>query len=105
MSIKKKANKAMELLEGIAKEKLTLGSLLLAIRKGEEMSQVEFADLLGVSKQYLCDLEHQRRFVSPKTAVDFAIKLGYSPDQFVRLSLQDIIDKEGLNLVVHVEAA
>lgn len=104
MSIKKN-KKSTQFLESLAGERLTLGGFLLSIRKGEEMSQVEFASILGISKQYLCDLEHKRRFVSPKTAQIFAEKLGYSVDQFVRLCLQDLVDKEGISLIVSVEAA
>jgi transcriptional regulator with XRE-family HTH domain len=92
----KKTKASLDFLEGLA-GKLTLGSLLLAIRQGEEMTQIEFAKLLGVSKQYLCDLEHGRRFVSPKAAAEYAKKLGYSSQQFVKLCLQDLVDRDGLD--------
>ncbi len=85
--------------------KLTLGSLLLAIREGEEMSQIEFAKSLGISKQYLCDLERGRRFASPRAAADYAKKLGYSPRQFVRLCLQDLVNRNGLDLIIGVRDA
>ena len=84
---------------------LTLGSLLLSIRQGEELSQVEFAQLLGVSKQYLCDIEHERRFVSPKASEEFAKKLGYSSEQFVRLCLQDLLRRDGFDYSVELKAA
>ena len=100
----KKTKNSLKFLESIA-GKLTLSSLLLSIRQGEEMTQVEFSKLLGVSKQYLCDLEHERRFVSPKAAAEFAKKLGYSPQQFVRLCLQDLVDRDGLNLIIDVQDA
>jgi len=85
--------------------KLTFSSLLLSIRQGEELSQVEFAKLLKVSKQYICDIEHGRRTVSPKAAATYAIILGYYPQHFVKLCLQDLIDKEGLKLKVDVHNA
>lgn len=100
--ITKKTKETIDFLEKIA-GKLTLGSLLLAVREGEEMSQVEFAKLLGVSKQYLCDLEHGRRFASPKAAAEYAKILGYSSRQFVRLCLQDMVNRDGLNLVIDVD--
>ena len=65
----------IDILEAISGP-LTLGNLLHSIRVGEEMSQVEFASLLGISKQNLCDIEHERRFVSPKIAQEFAKKTG-----------------------------
>lgn len=105
MTIKKARSTTQNLLESISGKKLSLNNLLLAIREGEEMTQVEFAKLLGVSKQYLCDLEHDRRFVSPKAAEEFANKLGYSAQQFVRLCLQDLIEREGMHFIVDVKAA
>lgn len=86
MSTKKNVNKAtIQKIESLAKAKLSFRNLLKAIRRGEEMSQVEFANLLGISKQYLCDLEKGRKFVSPKVAAGFALKLHYSDKQFIRL--------------------
>lgn len=106
MSTKKKSSHdVLKILEELADEKLTLGNFIYAIRKGEEMTQAEFAKILGISKQYLCDIERGRRFVSPKAAERFAKMLGYSPEQFVRLCLQDMVDKEGINMVVDVNAA
>jgi len=32
----------------------------------------DFAELLGIAKQYLCELEKGRRFVSPKAVAEFA---------------------------------
>jgi transcriptional regulator with XRE-family HTH domain len=104
MTIKKSNSDTAKFLEGLAGE-LTLAGLLVAIRQGEEMSQAEFANLLGVSRQYLCDVEHGRRFISPKAAATFAKKLKYSPQQFVRLCLQDLLNREGLKLKVDVKNA
>ncbi len=106
MSTKKKSkDDALKILEDLAGEKLTLGAFLHAIRKGEGLTQVEFAKILNISKQYLCDLERGRRFVSPKAAERFAHILGYSAEQFVGLSLQEMVDKEGINMIVNVNAA
>lgn len=101
----KKSAQTIKKLEAIIGEKFTLGSFLAAIREGEEMTQVEFAKLLGISKQNLCDVEHGRRIISPKAAVKFAKKLGYAPDQFIRLTLQDLVDREGLHVIVEIKAA
>jgi transcriptional regulator with XRE-family HTH domain len=101
----KKSEKTIKKLEAIAGEKFSLGSFLAAIRQGEEMTQVEFAKLLSISKQNLCDIEHRRRSVSLKAASGFARKLGYAPDQFIRLALQDIVDREGVHFIVEIKAA
>lgn len=92
-------------LERIAGEKLTFGGLVLSIRLGEELNQVQFAKTLGVSKQYLCDIEHNRKVVSIQVAAKWAKKLGYSPEQFVRLCIQDALNKSRLKLIVTVKAA
>src|SRR3989344_3874314 len=102
MTIKKKTSAAAKFLEKITGGKLTLGKLLQSIRQSEEMSQVEFAKLLSVSRQYLCDIEHGRRFASVHAAAKFANKLGYSQKQFVRLCLQELVDREKLGLHIDI---
>ena len=92
-------------LEAISGEALTLSGLLRSIREGEELSQVAFAKQLGVSRQYICDIEHKRRFVSPKAAYEYAQVLGYSPEQFVRLALQDELDNFSIPFIVRVQDA
>ena len=52
--------------------KLTLGSAIRSIRLCEEESQTAFAKKLKISTQYLCDLEHNRKIISPKKAKKFA---------------------------------
>jgi len=85
--------------------KLTLGTSLRAIRLSEEESQTAFAKKLKVSTQYLCDLEHNRKIVSAKKAKKFADILGYSPEQFVALAIQDSLDHDGINMLVEIKAA
>lgn len=92
-------------LEALAGEKFTMGSYIAAIREGEEMTQVQFAKLLGITKQNLCDIEHNRRLISPKLAARFAKKLGYGVNQFVRLALQALVDKDGIPVNIEVKAA
>jgi transcriptional regulator with XRE-family HTH domain len=101
---KRNTSEATRFLTRLAAE-LTLANLLMSIRQGEEMSQVEFAKLLKVSRQYLCDIEQGRRYVSPKAAAEFAKKLGYSSQQFVRLCLQDLVNRDGLKLNIDVKHA
>ena len=92
-------------LENITGEQLSLGNLLSAIRQGEGKTLVEFAALLSISRQYLCDLEHGRRFASPKAAVAYAPILGYSKEQFLRLCLQDMVNRDQLHVIVEVKKA
>lgn len=82
--------------------KLSLGKLMLSIRQADEKTQVEFAAKLHISKQQLCDIEHERKSVSPKLAARYASILGYSREQFIRLALQDLVDREGLHVQIEV---
>jgi transcriptional regulator with XRE-family HTH domain len=104
MTTKPKSN-AMRALEAAAGGPLSLGALIEAIRLAEELSLAVFARRLGISRSHLCDIEKCRKTVSPERAARFARVLGYSPEQFVRLALQDQVRQAGLHLTVHVEAA
>ena len=95
---------AMEL-QKITGKKLTLGTCLWSIRVSDDKSQTAFAKELGISSQYLCDVEHGRKTVSPKKAKEFALKLRYMPEQFVELAIQDMLDQEGIEMKVQLKAA
>ena len=103
--ITKKSMDTLEFLESLIGKKPSLGDFILAVRQGEELTQVEFAKILGISKQNLCDIEHNRRFISPKMAAEFANKLGYSEKHFIRLCLQDMLDRDGLDFSVDIDNA
>ena len=75
---------------------------MISIRLGEELPQVEFAELLGISRSHLCDIEKGRKGLSPARASLFAQKLGYSETLFVKLALQDLLVREGVRLTVEV---
>ena len=78
----------------------SLGEFLRVHRLGEELSQVEFAKELGISKQRLCDIEHNRFSVSIKLAKEIATKLDLPPEWLVKLALEDQLRKEKLSLKV-----
>lgn len=96
---------ARRFVEGLIGGRITLGALLEAIRKGEGATLVELATKLGITKSHLCDIERGRKLVSPERASRFAELLGYSSDQFVRLALQDAVDRAGLHYKVELTAA
>lgn len=103
MSIKSSVtNATLREIEKITGGKLTLGKLLHAIRESEDETLVKFSENLGISKQHLCDIEHERKLVSPKLAAEYANKLGFSKEQFIRLSIQDALDRDGLNVIVDI---
>ncbi len=85
--------------------RMTLGKAIRSIRQSESESQILFAKRLGVSKQYLCDLEHNRKIVSAKKAKHFAEILEYSAEQFIALAIQDSLEHDGIHMLVEVKAA
>jgi DNA-binding transcriptional regulator YiaG len=97
MSIKSKmTEKTLKNIEKITDTKLTFSKLIWAIRQADEISQVNFAAKLSITKQHLCDIEDGLKSISPKLAAKYAAILGYSKKQFIRLSLQDLVDRDGL---------
>jgi plasmid maintenance system antidote protein VapI len=99
------SRRTTEFLEELAGCPLTFGRLLASIREGEDMSHVNFAKMLGVSRSHLCDIEKERKSVGPARAARFAKRLGYPPETFVRLALQGQVEEAGLKLNVKVDAA
>src|ERR1700723_781634 len=96
---------ASSLEEQILGGPLTFGAAVEGLRVGEEISQSAFAKKLGVSRQYLCDVEKGRRLVSPEQAARFAKAFGHPPHVLVRQALQDAVSASGLKLKVNVGAA
>jgi transcriptional regulator with XRE-family HTH domain len=80
------------------------GEFIASIREDKQQSQVEFAKILGMSKQNLCDLERGRRNTSPKMAVAFAKKLKAAPSKFIKMVLQDLVNRDGLRVKVDVRS-
>jgi transcriptional regulator with XRE-family HTH domain len=102
--VSKQEAKETAALEALMGGPLTLGMALESLRRGEDVSQSEFARKLGLSSQKLCDIEKGRRHVSPERAAQFARKLGHPIEVFVRLALQDQVNDGGLKLKVSVES-
>jgi transcriptional regulator with XRE-family HTH domain len=75
---------------------LTFGILIESHRLAEESSQKDFAKFLGISASSLCDLEKGRKIPSPRRAAMIAKKLKVSAKLWVKVALQDYLDKEGL---------
>ena len=102
---RRRRSDSMAFLEKLSGGPLTLSRLLRSIREGEALTQSEFADSLGISKQHLSHIENGRKVVSPERASRWAKLLGYSESQFVRLALQDELHRAGLRYTVTVDAA
>lgn len=76
------------------------GKLIWSYRKSEEMTQTELADLLAVSKQYISQLEKGERTASIEQAIRLAEVFEMDPEIFVIRSLQDQVEKAGLDLKI-----
>ena len=82
---------------------LTFASLLKAHRLGEEMTQVQMAKKLGLSKQSLNDLEGGRKAPTIRRAMAIAKKMSLLPELVVQVVFQDQVNKEKLKLSVSVK--
>lgn len=84
---------------------LSFGLAVEGLRIRDALSQAVLAKRIGISRQYLCDVEKGRRAVSPEQAARFAKAFGHPPAVLVQLALQDAVRAGGLKLKVSVEAA
>jgi transcriptional regulator with XRE-family HTH domain len=99
MTTKKSATR--RLLEELAGGPLTLAMFVRAIRETEEWSLADMAEKLGVTRAHVAAIERGKP-ISPESAARYAKALGYSPEQFVRLALQDQVRKAGLRYRVEL---
>lgn len=102
MTTKKSA--AIKYLESLVGP-LSFAKMIESERLSLEMSQVEFAKKLKISKSNLCDLEKGRKFVSLARAVKFAKILKLDEDLWVLVAMQDLVDRAGLKYKVEIRAA
>jgi len=103
--VKRKSSEAMKLLAKLSGGPLTLGRAIESVRKSEELTQLDCAKKLRVSKSHLCDVEKGRKSVSPERAAKWAKILGYPESVFVQLAIQAELDAAGLKYRVEIEAA
>jgi DNA-binding XRE family transcriptional regulator len=87
---------SVEAVEKIAGASLTFRAALKSSRLAEEMTQDELGKEIGVSRQYIHQLETGARSPSVEQAVKLANVFGMIQDQFVELALQNQIEKAGI---------
>ena len=83
---------------------LTFGMFLRAARTAMDVTQVEMARRLGISRSTLCDIEKGRQLVSPELAVRIAKTAGLSTTVAVKACLQDQLNKAKIKLKVELSA-
>ena len=67
--------------------RLSFGMLLESHRKSEELSQKDFAKVLGISSSSLCELEKGKKLPSASRAFNIATTLGVSANLWVEVAL------------------
>lgn len=100
-----KKSSAIRAIEKILGGRLTFGSMIESLRKSDEITQVDLAKRMKISKAHLCDIEKGRRSVTITRAIQFAKVLGYSEKVFVAIALEDQIAEAGLKVRVKLIAA
>ena len=85
--------------------KMTFGGLVRALRTSDEFSQVELAEKLGVSKQFLSDVEHNRKDIGIAFAKKVASTLGYSIEPLLELLIRQQLKRQRLNYIVEIKKA
>ena len=84
-------------------DELMLGEAFRVFRKSDDLSLTELADRLGVSRQFLSDVELGRKQVGISFIEGFARELGYGIEPFLRLFLRDQLKRHGLDYIVNIE--
>ncbi|WP_409478128.1 helix-turn-helix transcriptional regulator [Pseudobdellovibrio sp. HCB154] len=83
----------------------TMAMLLRSFRTREEISQVDFAKKLKISKANLCDIEKGRKLVSLERAAKFAKLLKDSELLYVKVALDDQLRAANLRYEVFIKKA
>ncbi len=84
-------------------DKMTFGGLIHSLRMSDEISQVALAKKLGISKQFLSDVEHNRKDVGISFAKKIAEALDYSIEPLIELLIRDQLRRQHLNYIVDLK--
>jgi transcriptional regulator with XRE-family HTH domain len=82
---------------------MTIAMFIKSWRQADEISQVKFAKMLGISRANLCDIEKGRKLVNPGRAARFAKIIGVPQKVLVQLSLEDLLRTENLKYKVKLD--
>ncbi len=79
---------------------MNFGSFLRGARTSKDLSQVDMAEFLGISKSTLCDIEKGRQAVTPALAAKIAKRCGLSELVAVETAVNDQLRRAGLKMTV-----
>lgn len=82
---------------------MTFGGLVHSLRVSDDISQVVLAKKLSVSKQFLSDVEHNRKDVGISFAKKIADALDYSIEPLIELLIRDQLKRQHLNYTVELK--
>lgn len=92
-------------LKKISKSPLSFGDLLTSLRKADEITQVELANKIGVSKGLICDIEKGRRNASIELVAKIADALDYPKEPMIKQIFEDQLREAKIKLKIKLEAA
>lgn len=84
---------------------MTFGGLIHSLRLSDDITQVELAKRIGVSKQFLSDVEHNRKDVGISFAKKVSDALGYSVEPLIELLIRDQLRRQHLDYIVELKHA
>jgi len=84
---------------------MTFGGLVRSLRMSDAISQVALANKLGVSKQFLSDVEHNRKDIGISFAKKISDALGYSIEPLIELLIRDQLKQQDLHYTVELKKA
>jgi transcriptional regulator with XRE-family HTH domain len=82
---------------------MTFGGLVRSLRMSDEISQVELSKRLRVSKQFLSDVEHNRKDVGMGFAKKVAEAMDYSIEPLIELLIRDQLKRQHLNYIIDLK--
>ena len=85
--------------------KMTFGGLVRSLRMSDEISQIDLAKKIGVSKQFLSDVEHNRKEVGISFAKKVSSALHYSIEPLLELLIRDQLKRQRLYYTVEIKKA
>lgn len=86
-------------------DEMTFGRLIRALRECDDITQVALAKKIGVSSQFLSDVERDRKDVGIAFAKKVSRALGYPVEIFLEVLLRDQLRKQNINLKVTLQKA
>jgi transcriptional regulator with XRE-family HTH domain len=102
---KKKTQRSYENAKKVLKDlkiSPTLGQLVRSLRECDDLSQVQLADKLGVSRQFLSDVEHDRKIVGVEFARKLSKAMGYPIETFLEPLFNGQLKRAGIKCQVEV---